>query len=76
MELTDVDLHRALSVVAEGAELQAAVPFAAGVARSVAWLEANPHRKVVDSVRDAALDRILAAYETAWATVSDRRPST
>ena len=27
MELTDVDLHRALSVVAEGAELHAAVPF-------------------------------------------------
>jgi nucleoside-diphosphate-sugar epimerase len=55
---------------------QAAVPFATGVARSVAWLEANPHRKVVDSVRDAALDRILAAYEAAWATVSDRRPAT
>ena len=41
---------------------EAAVPFAAGVARSVAWFEANPEQQVADRERDAALDRIVDAY--------------
>jgi nucleoside-diphosphate-sugar epimerase len=45
----------------------ATVPFAAGVARSVEWLEARPERQTVDGARDAAVDRILDAYEAAWA---------
>jgi hypothetical protein len=41
---------------------EAVVPFAAGVARSVAWFEVNPEQQVVDCERDAALDRIVDAY--------------
>jgi nucleoside-diphosphate-sugar epimerase len=46
---------------------EATVPLAAGVARSVAWFEANPERQIVDGERDSALDRIVEAYEAAWA---------
>jgi nucleoside-diphosphate-sugar epimerase len=42
---------------------EAKVPFAEGVARSVAWFEADPARQVVDAQTDAQLDRIVAAYE-------------
>jgi nucleoside-diphosphate-sugar epimerase len=45
---------------------RAVVPFADGVARSLAWFDADPARQVVDADRDALLDRILAAYRTAW----------
>ncbi|HEX7625617.1 MAG TPA: SDR family oxidoreductase [Gaiellaceae bacterium] len=47
---------------------EAAVPFAEGIARSLAWFDADPARKVVDESRDALLDRILATYEAAWPT--------
>lgn len=49
--------------------VEAAVPFAEGVARSLAWFDADPARKVVDEERSALLDRIVAAYEAAWPTV-------
>jgi nucleoside-diphosphate-sugar epimerase len=42
---------------------EAAVPFAEGVARSLAWFNADPSRKVVDEEWSAQLDRIVAAYE-------------
>jgi nucleoside-diphosphate-sugar epimerase len=41
---------------------QAAVPLAEGLARSLAWFDADPARKVVNEERDALLDRIVAAY--------------
>jgi len=44
---------------------EAAVPLAEGLARSLAWLEADPARQVVDPERDALLDRIVAAYGAA-----------
>ena len=47
---------------------EAAVPFAEGIARSLAWFAADPARKVVDESRNALLDRILATYEAAWPT--------
>ncbi len=47
---------------------EAAVPFAEGIARSLAWFDADPARQVVDESRDALLDRILATYEAAWPT--------
>jgi nucleoside-diphosphate-sugar epimerase len=49
---------------------EAAVPLAEGVARSLAWFDADPARKVVDEERDALLDRIVAAYEAAWPTAA------
>jgi nucleoside-diphosphate-sugar epimerase len=42
---------------------EATVPFAEGVARSLAWFDADPSRRAVDEERDALLDRIVAAYE-------------
>jgi nucleoside-diphosphate-sugar epimerase len=47
---------------------EAAVPFAEGIARSLAWFEADPARQVADESRNALLDRILAAYAAAWPT--------
>jgi nucleoside-diphosphate-sugar epimerase len=42
---------------------QAVVPFADGVAQSLAWFDADPARQIVDVERDALLDRIAAAYQ-------------
>jgi len=42
---------------------EAVVPFAEGVARSMAWFEADPARRVIDEEWSARLDRIVAAYE-------------
>jgi nucleoside-diphosphate-sugar epimerase len=44
---------------------KAVVPLAEGLARSLAWFDADPARKVVDAERDALLDRIVAAYAAA-----------
>jgi nucleoside-diphosphate-sugar epimerase len=44
---------------------EAAVPLAEGLVRSLAWFDADPARKVVDTERDALLDRIIAAYAAA-----------
>lgn len=44
---------------------EAIVPFAEGVAESLAWFDADPARRVVDAERNALLDRIVAAYERA-----------
>ena len=44
-------------------DFEAVVPFAEGIARSLAWFDADPARKVVDEERDALLDRIVDAYE-------------
>jgi nucleoside-diphosphate-sugar epimerase len=38
------------------------VSFAEGIARSLAWFDADPARKVIDHQRDALLDRIVAGY--------------
>ena len=43
---------------------EAVVPFAEGVARSLAWFEADPSRKAIDEKWSAQLDRIVTAYET------------
>jgi nucleoside-diphosphate-sugar epimerase len=50
--------------------VEANVPFAEGVARSLAWFDADPARKVVDEERNALLDRIVDAYEAAWPTAA------
>ncbi|MGH9604273.1 MAG: NAD-dependent epimerase/dehydratase family protein [Terracidiphilus sp.] len=42
----------------------ARVPFAEGVARTMAWFDAAPERRVVDEQANAAWDRIIAAYES------------
>lgn len=49
---------------------EAAVPLADGIARSLAWFDADPARKVVDMQRDALLERIVATYEAGWPTAA------
>jgi nucleoside-diphosphate-sugar epimerase len=44
----------------------ATVSFAEGVARSLAWFEADPARKVVNEGWSTQLDRIVATYEAGW----------
>jgi len=45
---------------------EAVVPFAEGVARSMAWFEGDPARKFVDEELSAKLDRIVATYEAGY----------
>ncbi len=45
---------------------EAVVPFAEGVARSLAWFEADPARKIIDEEWSERLDRIVTAYEAGW----------
>ncbi len=45
---------------------EAKVSFAEGVARSMAWFEANPARKAINEERSSKLDRIIEAYEAGW----------
>jgi nucleoside-diphosphate-sugar epimerase len=45
---------------------QAALPFAQGVRRVLAWLEADPVRQTVDAKALELQDRILAAYRKAY----------
>jgi hypothetical protein len=41
----------------------ATIPFAKGIARSLAWFEADPARQETDPATDERLDRLIAAYE-------------
>jgi nucleoside-diphosphate-sugar epimerase len=43
--------------------MEATVPLAEGISRSLAWFDAEPARKVVDEQRSALVDRIVDAYE-------------
>jgi nucleoside-diphosphate-sugar epimerase len=44
----------------------AAIPFARGIEDMMAWFDADPARQVVDEEVDRLMDRIIAAYESAW----------
>jgi nucleoside-diphosphate-sugar epimerase len=44
----------------------AAIPFAQGAKEIVAWLDSDPANRVVDEQLNQTIDRILAAYQTAW----------
>ncbi len=48
-------------------EYVATVPFARGVEECVQWLDAEAGRLVATPEKDAMMDRIIAAYERAWA---------
>ena len=43
----------------------ATIPFHEGIARTIAWFEADPSRWVVKPEVHAAMDRVIAAWETA-----------
>lgn len=44
----------------------ATIPFARGAEEVVNWFDANPAKKVVNEETDRLIDKIIAAYESAW----------
>jgi nucleoside-diphosphate-sugar epimerase len=48
-------------------DFTATIPFARGVEEILAWYDADASRQVVDSKQDAMMDRIIGAYESAFA---------
>jgi nucleoside-diphosphate-sugar epimerase len=47
-------------------EFQPRVMFAEGVARSIAWFDEEPSRRVVSAVANDNIERVLAAWGRAW----------
>lgn len=63
---------KAWSVVFDNAKIRRFVPayrprvsFAEGMARSIAWFDADPARRVVDAEADRRIDRLIAAQRRA-----------
>jgi nucleoside-diphosphate-sugar epimerase len=48
-------------------DFAATIPFSQGAREMVAWFDADPARQVVDEGVNQLTERILAAYEGAWA---------
>jgi nucleoside-diphosphate-sugar epimerase len=44
----------------------ATIPFAHGAKEIIAWFDADPANRLVDEKLDQMINRILAAYESAW----------
>ena len=44
----------------------ATIPFARGAEEIVSWYDANPAKKIVNEETDLLIDKIIAAYESAW----------
>ena len=51
---------------------EARVPFAEGIVEAIAWFDADPARRTVDTALDAEWDRIVAIYERALTDVAKR----
>ena len=47
-------------------EFQPRVTFAEGIARSIAWFDEDPSRRVVSPVANDNIERVLAAWGRAW----------
>ncbi len=47
-------------------DFHATIPFAAGAREILAWFDAVPARKVVNEATNQLMDRLIAAYESAW----------
>ena len=47
-------------------EFQPKVSFAEGIARSIAWFDADPSRRVVSPAANENIERVLSAWERAW----------
>ena len=44
-------------------DFRTTVPFAEGIRRTVAWFDADPARRQIDTEMDASWDRLIGAYE-------------
>ena len=65
---------KACSVVFDNSKIKelvpgytATVPFSQGAKECVAWLDADPQRAQIDKEKEAMMDRVITAYEKAWA---------
>lgn len=47
-------------------DFRASIPFADGAREILAWFDAVPARKVVNEETNQLMDRLIAAYESAW----------
>jgi nucleoside-diphosphate-sugar epimerase len=48
-------------------EFRQTVPFAEGIKRTIAWYDADPARREVDTEMDEWMDRLIEAYEAGLA---------
>jgi len=55
-------------------EFQPGVSFAEGIARSIAWFDADPARRVVSPVATGNIERVLAAWARAWEGLPEGGP--
>jgi nucleoside-diphosphate-sugar epimerase len=55
-------------------EFQPRVSFAEGMARSVAWFDADPARRVVNRVASDNIERVLSAWSRAWEGLPEGGP--
>jgi len=65
---------KACSVVFDNSKIKelvpgytATVPFYQGAKECVTWLDADPQRAQIDEQKEAMIDRVIAAYQKAWA---------
>ena len=65
---------KACSVVFDNSKIKELVPgytatvsFSQGAKECVAWLDADPQRAQIDKEKEAMMDRVITAYEKAWA---------
>jgi nucleoside-diphosphate-sugar epimerase len=55
-------------------EFRPKVPFTEGVARSIAWFDADPARRVVSPVATENIEKVLAAWSRAWEGLPEGLP--
>jgi nucleoside-diphosphate-sugar epimerase len=55
-------------------EFQPRVSFAEGMARTIAWFDADPSRRVVSRVANDNIERVLAAWGRAWEGLAEAGP--
>ncbi len=64
---------KAYSIVFDNSKIKKFVPgfaatvtFAEGIRKSMAWFDADAGRRQIDEKRNRLMDRIIAAYQSAW----------
>jgi nucleoside-diphosphate-sugar epimerase len=55
-------------------EFRPRVGFAEGIARSIAWFDADPSRQVVSAVANENIERVLSAWGRAWQGLPEGGP--
>jgi nucleoside-diphosphate-sugar epimerase len=72
---------KSVSVVFDNSKIKRFVPgycattsFAQGIRQTLAWFDADPARKQIDSAASAAWDKLIAAYENGLHEAAEREP--